>query len=113
MTSYDEVPQFNCQKRLLERGGYKCTSECLGNCNRCPEKPDTSWEYMSHLARKYMKPEYGFRYKESLFSMKPILKSSEIDDSRPTAIKVHSSEPTFISVLSGKINTVYDLDDYL
>ncbi len=113
VTSYDEVPQFNCQKRLLERGGYKCTSECLGNCNRCPEKPDTSWEYMSHLARKYMKPEYGFRYKESLFSMKPILKSSEIDDSRPTAIKVHSSEPTFISVLSGKINTVYDLDDYL
>ena len=113
VTSYDEVPQFNCQKRLLERGGYKCTSECLGNCNRCPEKPDTSWEYMSHLARKYMKPEYGFRYKESLFSMKPILKSSEIDDSRPTAIKVHSIEPTFISVLSGKINTVYDLDEYL
>lgn len=113
VTSYDEVPQFNCQKRLLERGGYKCTSECLGNCNRCPEKPETSWDYMSHLARKYMKPEYGFRYKESLFSMKPILKSSEIDDSRPTAIKVHSNEPTFISVLSGKINTVYDLDEYL
>ena len=60
-----------------------------------------------------MKPEYGFRYKESLFSMKPILKSSEIDDSRPTAIKVHSESPTFISVLSGKINTVYDLDEYL
>lgn len=113
VTSYDEAPQFNCQKRLLERGGYKCTSQCLGNCNRCPEKPETSWEYMSHLARKYMKPEYGFRYKESLFSMKPILKSSEIDDSRPTAIKVHSNEPTFISVLSGKINTVYDLDEYL
>lgn len=113
VTSYDEVPQFNCQRRLLERGGYKCTSQCLGNCNRCPEKPETSWEYMSHLARKYMKPEYGFRYKESLFSMKPILKSSEIDDSRPTAIKVHSNEPTFISVLSGKINTVYDLDEYL
>ncbi len=113
VTSYDEVPQFNCQQRLLERGGYKCTKECLGNCNRCPEKPESSWEYMSHLARKYMKPEYGFRYVESLFSMKPILKSSEIDDSRPTAIKVHSSEPTFISVLSGKINTVYDLDEYL
>ena len=113
VTSYDDVPQFSCQKRLLESGGYKCTSECLGNCNRCPEKPERAWEYMSHLSRKYMKPEYGFRYVESLFSMKPILKSSEIDDSRPTAIKVHSSEPTFISVLSGKINTVYDLDEYL
>ena len=113
VTSYDDVPQFSCQKRLLEKGGYKCTSECLGNCHRCPEKPETAWEYMSHLAKKYMKPEYGFRYRESLFSMKPILKSSEIDDSRPTAIKVHSNEPTFISVLSGKINTVYDLDEYL
>ena len=45
--------------------------------------------------------------------MKPILRSSELDDSRPTAIKVNSVNPTFISVLSGKINTVYDLDDFL
>lgn len=109
-TSYDKVPTFGCQEGLT---GYSCTPEKLGNCNRCPNKPESAWEYMSHLARKYMKPEYGFRYKESLFSMKPILKSSEIDDSRPTAIKVHSESPTFISVLSGKINTVYDLDEYL
>jgi hypothetical protein len=113
VTSYDELPTFGCQKRLEEVGGYRCTPDCLGNCNRCPVKPESSWEYMSHLAQKYMKPEYGFYYRNSLFSMKPILKSSEIDDSRPTAIKVHSSEPTFISVLSGKINTVYDLDEYL
>ena len=45
--------------------------------------------------------------------MKPILQASEIDDSRPTVIKQHSSTPTFVSVLSGKINTVYDLDEYL
>jgi hypothetical protein len=113
VTSYDELPTFRCQQELLEKGGYVCTPQELGNCNRCPCKPESSWEYMSHLARKYMKSEYGFEYKSSLFSMKPILKSSEIDDSRPTAIKVHSKEPTFISVLSGKINTVYDLDEYL
>ena len=45
--------------------------------------------------------------------MKPILKSSEVDDSRPTAIAVMSDSPVFISVLSGKINTVYDLDEFL
>jgi hypothetical protein len=50
---------------------------------------------------------------ESLFSIKPILKESEIDDSRPTVIKEFSSSPKFISVLSGKINTVYDLDTIL
>ena len=40
-------------------------------------------------------------------------KTTEIDDSRPTVIKTFSQEPTFISVLSGKINTVYDLDEFL
>jgi hypothetical protein len=90
-----------------------CTRGWLGNCDMCSEKPDTSWEYMSTLARKYVKEEYGFKYEKSLFSMKPILKASEIDDSRPTVIKTISSEPTFVSVLSGKINTVYDLDEIL
>lgn len=85
----------------------------MGNCNECRHKPDTAWPYMSHLADKYMKPEYSYSYVESLYSMKPILKSSEVDDSRPTAIRVMSREPDFISVLSGKINTVYDLDEYL
>ena len=68
---------------------------------------------MSHLADKYLKEEYAYEYENSLFSIKPILLSSEVDDSRPTAIKVMSDKPKFISVLSGKINTVYDLDEYL
>mgnify|MGYP005784726797 CR=1 FL=1 len=68
---------------------------------------------MSNLAKKYMNDDYGFTYRQSLFSMKPILKASEIDDSRPTVIKQYSSDPTFVSVLSGKINTVYDLDEVL
>jgi hypothetical protein len=68
---------------------------------------------MSTLAKKYLKDEYGFEYVKSLFSMKPILKASEVDDSRPTVIRQFSSNPIFISVLSGKINTVYDLDEVL
>lgn len=68
---------------------------------------------MANLARKYLKDEFQFTYKSSLFSMKPILMSSEIDDSRPTVVRVYSRDPTFVSVLSGKINTVYDLDEVL
>ena len=45
--------------------------------------------------------------------MKPILLSSEIDDSRPTIIRTYSHAPAFVSVFSGKINTVYDLDEVL
>lgn len=112
VTSYDELPQFACQKGL-EKETFMCSGQSLGNCSLCPHKPETAWPYMSRLARKYMKEEYGFTYKNSLFSMKPILKSSEVDDSRPTAIRVLCKNPTLISVLSGKINTVYDLDEYL
>ena len=57
--------------------------------------------------------DFKFEYVGSLFSMKPILMASEIDDSRPTVIREFHKNPTFISVLSGKINTVYDLDEVL
>lgn len=109
ITSYEAVPTFDCQKRSEE----KCSPKQLGNCNDCPAKPESAWPFMSSLAKKYLKKEYGFEYLHSLFSMKPILKVSEIDDSRPTVIKQYSTDPTFISVLSGKINTVYDLDEVL
>lgn len=68
---------------------------------------------MSQLARKFLREELGFAYQGSLFSMKPILKASEIDDSRPTVVRELSQKPKFVSVLSGKINTVYDLDEVL
>lgn len=109
ITSYDTVPTFECQKQ----NGNGCSPDSLANCNDCLAKPKSAWPYMSSLAKKYLKEEYGFEYSHSLFSMKPILKASEIDDSRPTVIKTHSSNPTFVSVLSGKINTVYDLDEVL
>lgn len=112
VTSYDRTPSFGCQQGL-EGSTFTCSPERLGNCNLCPHKPDSAWPYMSHLADKYMKEEYAYTYKESLYSMKPILKASEVDDSRPTAIRVLSEAPAFVSVLSGKINTVYDLDEYL
>lgn len=107
MTSYGETPDFSCKK------GGGCEGFFLGNCNDCPNRPDSAWEYMSALARKYIRDEYAFTYEKSLFSMKPILKASEIDDSRPTVIRYASRNPDFVSVLSGKINTVYDLDPFL
>ena len=85
----------------------------LSSCQTCPARPATAWPQMSQLARKYLREEYDFSYRQSLFSMKPILKASEIDDSRPTVVRVMNDEPKLVSVLSGKINTVYDLDEVL
>ena len=108
-TSYDSVATFPCQ---AESGG-RCAPGSLYNCNECPARPKSAWPYMSQLARKYLREEYGFAYRGSLFSMKPILKASEIDDSRPTVVRVMNTSPMLVSVLSGKINTVYDLDEVL
>lgn len=108
MTSYDALPKFPCQERQPF-----CTPEHLYNCNLCPQRPESAWPYMHALMKKYLKDEFDCQYVMSLFSMKPILKASEVDDSRPTAIRTSSSGPKLISVLSGKINTVYDLEEYL
>ena len=109
VTSYKELPDFSCQ----QNENVECSKYQLGNCNQCMYHPESAWPYMSQMAHKYLRSEFGFQYKESLFSMKPILQASEIDDSRPTVIRKLSDEPVLISVLSGKINTVYDLDEVL
>jgi len=103
------VPAFACQTK----SGGLCSPEYLANCSGCPGKPESAWIFMSQLAKKYLKDEYKFNYIKSLYSIKPILKASEIDDSRPTVIREYTREPRFISVLSGKINTVYELDEEL
>ncbi len=106
--SFESVATYKCQERQ-----QKCRPGRLYNCNECPEKPASAWPYMSALARKYLRECYGFEYQRSLFSVKPILTASEVDDSRPTTVKKFCEAPTFVSVLSGKINTVYDLDEVL
>jgi len=108
-TSYDVCPILDCQKAS---GGY-CSPGILGNCNLCPAKPQTAYPHMSQLAKKYLRDEFKFEYEKSLFSVKPILKTSEIDDSRPTVIRKLCNKPVFYSVLSGKINTFYDLEGIL
>lgn len=108
-TSYAGLPTFDCQLR----SNNTCSPQRLGNCNSCVAQPETSWPFMSGLAKKYLKDTIELEYVSSLFSVKPILKTSEVDDSRPTIIRKHTENPTFVSVLSGKINTVYDLNEIL
>lgn len=107
-TSHEELPTFNCQSI-----NPQCTSENLENCNSCPSKPNSAWKYMSQISKKYLRPSIKINYTRSLFAIKPILKTAELDDSRPTVIRTLSDSPLFISALSGKINTIYDLEDFL
>lgn len=105
-TCHSFFPEFDCQKQ----SNNTCNNSKLGNCNTCVAKPKSSWPFMLALAKKYLNDDITIEYVESLYSIKPILQESEIDDSRPTVIKEFSKKPKLVSVLSGKINTVYDLD---
>ncbi len=107
-TSYEELPNFNCMEHNPE-----CSPAMLANCNLCENRPQTAWLEMRQLMKKYLNDDIDMVYHKSLFAIKPILKISETSDSRPTVIKEFSNEPTFISVLSGKFNTMYDLDEVL
>jgi hypothetical protein len=65
---------------------------------------------MRQIAKKFMREDIDIEYKESLFATKAILAKTEADDARPTLIQVHSEKPYFASILSGKLNTIFDID---
>ncbi len=106
-TCYELLPTFNCQAI-----NKQCTPHFLQNCNTCQARPPTAMPYMYQLAKKYLK-DAAIVHRGSLFAIKPILLASEIDDSRPTMIRKLSEGPGFRAVLSGKINTIYDLEELL
>ncbi|WP_420092018.1 FAD-dependent oxidoreductase [Paenibacillus apiarius] len=105
---YDSLPSFSCQI-----GNAFCTPTQLANCNSCKSRPQSAWNRMHQLSKKYLIPEIQVTYKESLFAVKALISASELDDSRPTIIKDFSEKPSFISVFSGKFNTIYDLEEVL
>lgn len=65
---------------------------------------------MRQIARKFMSDDIDVEYRKSIFATKAILAKTELDDARPTLIDVHSTEPYFASIMSGKLNTIFDLD---
>jgi hypothetical protein len=107
-SSFNALPEFSCQKY-----NDACNVRQLSNCNTCSVRPYTAWTRMSQLAKKYLNPEIQITYKKSLFAVKALISASELDDSRPTVIKEFSENPRFVSVFSGKFNTIYDLEEVL
>jgi glycine/D-amino acid oxidase-like deaminating enzyme len=106
--SHDVTPRFSCQAR-----NAACNDVALDNCSFCPEAPSSSWPFVSQMTRHYLGDQHTVRFGESLYAVKTVLKTTEVDDARPTMIIQHSAKPWLTSVLSGKIATIYDLDEAL
>jgi glycine/D-amino acid oxidase-like deaminating enzyme len=107
-TSTDVLPTFPCQ-----REHPSCRPAALDNCGVCRARPASSYAFMQSLADRFVRDGARIRKVESLFCVKTVLRTSEVDDSRPTLVKVESLRPSFITLFSGKINTLYDLDGAL
>lgn len=104
---YKEIP--NLSKSISQK---LCRMHLTNQCNICYQEIKSAWNKMHNLSKIYLKPKFSLEYMYSQFEIKTILAHSEQDDSRPTIIKRHTSSPTFISILSGKMNTFYDLEKY-
>jgi len=107
-TSTDILPTFPCQRLAPD-----CGPAALANCANCPARPVSSYPYMHTLARRFLPPAPRLRQVESLFTVKTVLRTAEVDDSRPTLIRTESERPPFVTLFSGKVNTIYDLDEAL
>lgn len=105
---FNNLPEFSCQQK-----NKICRDVFIKNCNECLYRPKPDIQLFNNLYKKFIKEEFEYKYCDSLYTVKPILISSEEDDARPTIIKKYTSEPTFIACLSGKFSTVYLLDEFI
>ena len=108
VTSHDKYPIYECQQH-----NKTCTGKSLCSCNECEYTPKSKVNEMLTLAKQYLKDDIKIYPIKSLFTVKPILNSCELDDARPTLIKSYENMPNFFTVFSGKLNTIYDLDEVL
>lgn len=105
---FSELPQFTCQEK-----SETCCGLFLDNCNACKVRPNTAWMHMFQLAKKYLKSEFLPQFRESIFAIKALMQSSSTSDSRPVIITENNKYPKFISILGGKLNTIYELNEVL
>ncbi len=79
-----------------------------------PAVPTASrFERMRRDAMRYLPALKGASYRGSIREIKTILPQSDANDSRPILLKRDPSAPNVVSLLGGKVDNIYDLDDFL
>lgn len=103
--SSEPLPTFPCQAN-----SPTCSPERLDNCMSCPVRPASLGPEMMQLACRYLRADLTLDPATSVLAVRPVLNLSRVDDSRPTLVYRHGGQPEFVSILSGKINTIYDME---
>jgi FAD dependent oxidoreductase len=74
-------------------------------------KHHSAWRYMQNDAERYIPILSECVYRKSLWEVKTVLPSSEIDDSRPILFLPHYKLKGFHCIMGGKIDNVYEVID--
>lgn len=99
------LPVFLCQK-----DNKACNPQNLQNCSTCVARPISNFEHMLQNLNLFLKQKIELENMTSMFTVKTILETNEIDDSRPTYIK-SDYDGKIKTILSGKVSTVVDLGE--
>lgn len=99
-----EQPRFACQDR---RAG--CSPLALAQCTTCPVRPASLVDHQVQQMAMFLRDADAFRPERSLWTVKTILRSAEVDDARPTVVRREPGTPVW-TVFSGKVSTVFDLE---
>jgi len=87
------------------------------NINHCHEnilekfKQQSNYHYMIKDACRYLPILRDSSYLDSIWEIKTVLPQSEINDSRPILFQQNQNLPNLISVLGGKIDNIYDVNE--
>lgn len=103
--STKNLPEFECQNFRPD-----CTPEAVRNCTSCRVRPMTNRRKMLTQARQYLAPDTDLHIHGSLYTVKTKLRSAFIDDGRPTDIRTYRQKPFYGCVFSGKINSIYEIE---
>jgi hypothetical protein len=102
-----ELPIFNCQTKRRE-----CVPSGLADCNSCDFRPASNFEHIQQQVSMHLKDSIQFHDNSRWTTVKAVLTSSEVDDSRPTLIEKEKDLNVW-TIFSGKITTIFDIDEGL
>lgn len=101
------LPIFNCQTNRND-----CYPSALADCNSCDFRPASNLDHIRQQVSMHLKERIQFHDTSRLTTIKAVLTSSEVDDSRPTLIQKEKNLDVW-TIFSGKITTIFDIEEGL
>lgn len=98
---------FSCQSHRPN-----CTPLHLRDCTTCPVRPLSTVAHQQQQMAAFLTSASAFTPTGSLLTVKAVLTATEVDDARPTLVH-KENDANVITVLSGKVSTLFDLDEDL